>query len=236
MSLGVIYIATGEKYIKEAIESAASLKEHIPKMPITLFSSSDEVNNSLFERVEIIENPKYEWSDKIKYIAKTPYQKTLFLDADTFVCSDFSEIFSLLLKFDIATAHAPTRTVYELENVPESFPEMNTGVILFNDSPHVKMFFDLWLTLYHKSMKKHPEPPHDQPAFREALYKSQLRIATLTPEYNCRFIMPGFVDKKVKILHGRHSNLPEVAKKINSNLKKRIFLLNKENQKLDVWS
>ena len=84
-------------------------------------------------------------------------------------------------------------------------------------------------------MNKETTPPHDQPAFREALYYSKLRVATLTPEYNCRFIMPGYVDKEVKILHGKHTDLPEIAKKINSYKKKRIFMLNQSTKSLYLW-
>ncbi|MGD1805658.1 hypothetical protein ACP6PL_09495 [Dapis sp. BLCC M126] len=67
MSRGVIYIATGEKYINKALISAASLKEKIPDLPITLFSSK-EVNSQVFNKVILINNPQYEWIDKIIYI------------------------------------------------------------------------------------------------------------------------------------------------------------------------
>lgn len=40
MSRGVVYIATGEKYIVEAVYSAASVKAIHPDLPITLFTDS----------------------------------------------------------------------------------------------------------------------------------------------------------------------------------------------------
>lgn len=47
--------------------------------------------------------------------------------------------------------------------------------------------------------------------------------------------MPGFVDGEVKILHGRHRDLPAIAKRINSYKNKRIFMLNKSTESLYVW-
>jgi len=243
MSRGVVYIATGEKYINEALISAVSLKDKMPDLPITLFSS-EEVNSQVFNEVILIKNYQSKCGiigkiNKVAYISQTPYEETLFLDTDTYICSNFLELFSMLKDFDIAVAHAPNRIAYQVANVPESFPEMNTGVILFKHSQSVNIFFHEWLNIYNRDMinkeitlGKHL---HDQPAFREALYHSNLRVATLTPEYNCRFVMPGYVDKEVKILHGRHTDLPAIAKKINSYKKQRIFLLNKLTKSLYLW-
>ena len=84
-------------------------------------------------------------------------------------------------------------------------------------------------------MNKETNPPHDKLAVREALYNSKLRIAALTPEYNCRFIMPGYVEYEVKILHGIHTDLPDIAKIINSYKKPRIFKLDELTKSLYVW-
>jgi hypothetical protein len=65
---------------------------------------------------------------------------------------------------------------------------------------------------------------NDQQAFRAALYKSKLRLATLTPEYNCRFNAPVCINGRVNILHGRHPNLPAVAQEINSQTGRRVFI------------
>lgn len=227
MSVGVIYVATGRKYIDEALQSAASLKEQMPDLPITIYSS-EEINSPYFEKNVLIESPKYGLDDKIPWMYKSPYERTLFIDTDTYICFHFLELFTLLDRFDIAVAHAPRRMikkypVYDSE-VSESFPEPNTGVILFKKSPKVEQFFSEWYNLYYKYREVAVHQPCDQPAFRDALYKSDLRIATLTPEYNCRFEWPTFVSGKVKILHGRHPDLPEVASRINSKKGKRVLL------------
>lgn len=40
-SKGVIYIASGNKFIEEACNSAASLKNYLPEIPITLFADQE---------------------------------------------------------------------------------------------------------------------------------------------------------------------------------------------------
>ena len=72
-------------------------------------------------------------------------------------------------------------------------------------------------------MQKKGKAYEDQPAFQEILHQSNLKEVVLTPEYNCRFIFPVCVSGTVKILHGRHPNLPSIAKEINSDISTRLF-------------
>ena len=62
----------------------------------------------------------------------------------------------------------------------------------------------------------------DQPAFKEALYRSKLNTTVLTTEYNLRTPFPFYACKKVKILHGREPSLSKAALSINKELEKRI--------------
>src|SRR5271166_2514080 len=211
MSTGVIYIATGRKFIDEACKSAANLKSVMPNMPLTIFSDED-VESTHFENVIRISAPRHGFIDKIMNISLSPYDFTLFLDSDTYVCDDISDLFTLLEEFDIAVAHSTYRAVYGVPLVPDNFPEFNSGVVLFKKSPQIMRSFSEWLKLYERDLNKEIQWLHpmgkalfkgdlpDQPTFREALYCSKLRIATLTSEYNCRFNFPGFVHHKVKIL------------------------------------
>lgn len=230
---GVIYIATGAKYIQEACVSATSLKANSPQLSVTIFADTYVQCPNFTNRV-FLDKPSFSFLDKVKNIYYSPYKYTLYLDSDTYICSDISELFMLLDKFDIAVAHAPGRIAsgsnYNIKGIPDSFPEMNAGVILFKKSNKLKKFFNIWLNLYLEDIRLHKEVGdtrhnvHDQPSFRCALYNSSLRIATLPPEYNCRFVFPCYVCRNVKILHGRHPNLLSIAEQINSTVKKRVFI------------
>ena len=237
MSKGIIYIATGEKYIAEAMVSAKSVKQNSPGIEITLFADRD-VSESCFDKKIVIEDPYYSNLDKVICMMKSPYTQTLFLDTDTYVCDDLAELFQLLEKFDLALAHAPIRSFLlknnhpiddEFEKIPSSFPEMNTGVILFKKSPNTDRVLANWLT-FHKQyihcqkQLNNTVGIHDQPSLRRAIYNSESRIAILTPEYNCRLIFPTFIYDKVKIIHCRTANFPRLAQKINQKIGSRIYL------------
>jgi hypothetical protein len=228
---GVIYVAFGQKYVSEALVSAASLKRHMPELPVTLFSDADIACPDVDQVVRAQPDDSLPGcAAKIRHVAASPYEQTLFLDTDTYVCGDLGELFALLDAFHLAAAHAPTRAVYEIETVPDSFPEFNTGVILFRRSPAVEAVLSSWADLFSRHRERldretmrwlHPADRrwhalNDQGAFREALYRSRLRVATLPPEYNCRFSVPGFVDGPVRILHGRGVDLAAIATAINA--------------------
>jgi hypothetical protein len=162
----------------------------------------------------------------------SPYDYTLFLDTDTYVCADCSELFSLLEQFDLAVSHAPGRRsplkyglseAYPCPGVPRSFVELNTGVILFKKNTQIEKFFDDWLRLYTQQIESDLHPPSDQPAFRQVLYTSKLKWMTLTPEYNCRTNFPVFVCEEVKILHDRVSDFTSLVQKINETHRPRVL-------------
>lgn len=237
MSTGVIYIATGKKFIDECCVSAESLRSKIPDMPVTLFCN-EQVRSKHFDNVVIIEHPHFSLMDKVLLMDSSPYEHTLFLDTDTYVCDSFLELFTLLDRFDIALAHSTYRAVYRVHGVPDSFPEFNTGVMLFKKSPQITQLFANWLALYARDVGKEQQwlTPfgevtrmdrnlNDQPTFREAVYNSSVRVASLTAEYNCRFESPGFVHNVVKIIHGRHPNLHMIAKTINADHSRRVHIM-----------
>ncbi len=226
MDRGVIYIATGPAYVAEALASAASVRHHMPDLPITLYTERSVACPHLDEVVRFEADG---YLARIPRLASSPYERTLFLDSDTYVCGELTGAFDLLDEFDIALAHAPLRAIPEVAGVPDAFPEYNAGVILFRRSPEVQACLADWARGFAEFQEqvrrgqvrwRCPEDRriygHDQGALRQALYRSNLRIATLPPEYNCRFSVPGFVDGPVRILHGRGLALPAVAAAINA--------------------
>ena len=181
---GVIYIATGKKFLELAANSARSLKELCPDLPTHIFTDCDASSYGCFDSSTKISDPHYR--SKVDYISKTPFQKTLFLDADTRVCEDISDIFTLLDRYDIAMAHEPSRGAERMKLYPGSitnaFPPLNSGVILFNRTDPVLEFFKNWKQDYHKG-----EFDGDQSTLRGLVWSANLRLAVLPPEYNVRY-------------------------------------------------
>ena len=170
-----------------------------------------------------IENPTSSFADKIAPLAQTPFQETVFLDTDTYLCEPVPELFELLGRCDIAMAHAPMRHTATVD-VPASFPECNSGVIVYNANERTKAMFAAWEAFYAGQLSATGQTD-DQPALRRALWNSEARLAVLPPEYNFRFVLPAFAGRgTVKILHGRHPDMAALAAAINASGSPRVFL------------
>lgn len=229
-SRGVVYIATGRKFVDEALISAHSVRKQMPELPITLFTDIKELAVNPPEPVDqviLITGVTKSCLDKMYPLLDTPYEKTLFLDTDTYVCDRIDDVFDALDRYDVAAAHPPFRVQYEISGIPDCFPEPNTGVIAFRRSAEAFEVIKQWPVEYEKQLASDVKPRHDQHSFRAALYFSTARFLVLPHEYNFRSIGPNFAGKgsKVKIIHGRHACFEKLEKRLNKNLDYRVFLI-----------
>jgi hypothetical protein len=188
---GVLYIATGKKYIEAAIASAKTVRKTCPDLPIAFFGDWQNYGFKFasdpfpFHIVEEIAEPHRR--SKVDYLSRTPFEFTLYLDTDTIVREDIREIFGVLDRFDIGVTHAMRRNAAErlLDwriPVPKAFPQFNSGVILYRSTPGVLAFMEEWSSHFHEAGFA-----QDQMTYRELLWLSNLRITVLPPEYNVRY-------------------------------------------------
>ena len=199
---GVIYVATGEKFVALAAKSAISLKTHCPGLPVHIFTECDTVSYDCFDSATKISDPHFR--SKVDHMYKTPYQKTLFLDADTRICEDITPLFDLLERCDMAMAHEPSRRADRMKqypgSIPHSFAPLNSGVILFKKTDPVISFLKEWGKNYHKSTIR-----GDQTTLRELVWLTDLKVIILPTEYNVRykFCIRALARTKItpKILH-----------------------------------
>lgn len=200
---GVIYVTAGKKFAEAANASAKSLKYFKPTLATHLFSDVMLESGNYFDSFERIENPHLR--SKVDYIPRTPFEYTLFLDADTRIVKDISEIFMLLSRFDFVATHAHNRVSTDKliwrEKIPYAFPQLNSGVLLYRNNEKVVRFLEEWREAYHNnSLSK------DQITLRELLWLNKsLRLYVLPPEYNVRFRKYSYIWRRneacVKILH-----------------------------------
>lgn len=197
MDRGILYVATDDDLVDEAILSAESARSAIEDVSLGIVVEGEK-SVDYFDTVINLKSPSYGFKDKIKGMNKSPFNKTIYLDTDTYIHEDISEIFSLLNRFDIAATHNPNRDLYTNTalGVPECFPEYNTGVIAFNKTLR-DGFFTEWCENYSE------DHLGDQPSFRKVLYNSDIKTATLPREYNYLPRYPAHLVKDVKIFHGR---------------------------------
>jgi|GEM_PF-742127 len=205
---GVLYIAMGDGFFKEAELSAESLKKHNPELETCLITD-EERESEFFDQIKIEEPNK--GSDKIQYIDRSPFDQTLFLDTDTLIVDNITELFTLLEEFDIAMSQNPMRVSNnnftgeknDFKNIPVAFPELNGGIILFQNNEKFRQYSENVREFYRERQEEYGEKVMEQPVFRKELYESDLRLMILPPEYNCRLNYGGVVSEKVKIGHAR---------------------------------
>jgi hypothetical protein len=222
MERGITYICSGEKYMDEAIDSAQDVKMHgINTAVITSHDNKHKAMSGPFDEV-IIKNMLGDIRDKVYNMHHSPWDnQTIFLDTDTRVLGDVRPLFNILERVDIAIARSPSKIVV-LEDVPDTFPEFNTGVIAFNHTDSVQTFISEWKSRYEQQLQNgypnghFPVSPeadnmddatpvgkkNDQPAFRKTLYLTDISYSTLPREYNFRG-MGASVYNQVKIVHHR---------------------------------
>lgn len=167
--------------------SAESVKKHCPNIHITVFSDrtmkSEFIDNSISIEIKHLR-------PKVDYIHLSPYDQTIFLDTDTIIDHDVSEMFDILEKYDLAICHDLARKrkniaeiIPEYKEIPYSFSEVNPGVMVFSKNESVMKFFNLWRVYFHKYRDRWQ---YEQPTFRVALWKSSMNFYILPIEYNLR--------------------------------------------------
>ena len=146
-------------------------------------------NNKVFDEVIIIE-PTHNRA-KVDFLLQSPYKKTLYLDSDTLVVSDISEIFEILERFDIVATHDLSRKrsewadlIAEHKQIPYGFPEINGGILGYNKTVAARDLLRVWIKKFYQL--RHLTRNQDQPALRLSLWESSARICILPPEFNVR--------------------------------------------------
>ncbi len=236
MSQGAIYIVTqDERYLNLLRASAESLKKAMPRLPITVFSQFS-VEGPHFDEVRIVKAAGDGFYDKARLMLQSPYQHTIFVDADIYVVRPFAELFTLLDRFDCAATHEEYLNTdwlnhYPRPDIPSSYPEFNTGILVYRRSPAMDRVFENWSELYREFLDINPgRATNDQPFFRAAAYCGDARIATLGREYNCKFRGQGYLNGPVKLLHGhvkfkmKAEYMRKVAGVMNGSEKPRVYI------------
>ena len=181
---GVVYIVSGAFHAAAASQSARSVRATNPGLAIDIFTDVP-VEPGLFDQVELIAEGHLR--SKIDYLPKSRFDRSLYLDSDTRVVGDIGPLFDVLERFEIALAHGHQRhgtrqNIFWNEPIPEAFPQINGGVILYRGSPRLRAFLESWRDAYHSAGFK-----WDQVTLRELMWKSDLRLYILPPEYNIRY-------------------------------------------------
>jgi hypothetical protein len=200
MSDGILYVACGARYLEAAAKSACSVRAAAGQHLRIAVATDGPPAPGFDDTIHLDETDSFR--AKILGMNASPFERTLALDVDTYAVGDVSEILHVLDKFDLAAAHAPNRVAQPMDDIPDAFPELNTGVVAFRRNDPVRRLMRAWLDEYDRLAATNPQSK-DQPSFRRAVYAAtDVRLAVLPPEFNLRFWMAGFQNQPVRILHG----------------------------------
>ena len=183
---GIVIVATGAaKYIDLAARAAASVRRAAPGLAIDLFTDAPR-DLPVFDRIHLLEDPWFR--SKIDGLLGSRFERTLYMDADMLALADFSDIFDVLDRFDIALVqdwfrNSPLHHTFWRRELPPAFPQFNGGLIAIRRNAATTAFLKDW-----KAAVQATDTGRDQISLRELLWESDLRIATLPEEYNLLLI------------------------------------------------
>jgi hypothetical protein len=192
---GAIYLAFGAPYLAMALNSVASLRVFNPSVPVCILTNvvDQPPETTWWKSV-----PGSHWlffdrtTDKNRDFKThiydySPFHKSVYIDCDTLVLSDVTDLSLFLDYFDVLLkpSERPGKTDRNKKILGSSFPyskltHFNGGVLGFRKAANVKQFFDCWRTRYNQLNFR-----RDQPSLVEALFYSDVRIFPLRRKWNC---------------------------------------------------
>lgn len=191
---GVVYVTYGGKAIKAARESIQSLRRFHSDLSVAVVSDTDPT----IQDTKFIYHPDEDPGARAAKLATyglSPYERTLYLDADTVVVSSLGGGFNLLDRFDLVLATdltmaevgvlggEHTYSQQERETTRQELPtsrltQCACGMVFFRKSPATKKFFKVWQTEWQRWKWR------DQGAFLRAIHKTPVRLLVLPVEWN----------------------------------------------------
>ena len=167
---GMMYMTWGENAIAQAKQSIYSVRRFLPKMPVMVVGDAQageaftKDKSVLFHLCEV---DPFDPDQKkgFKFLAGrikpllagiSPFERTLYVDADTYFQRPPTEGFQLLDRWDVALAETQTRTLAEgiagKEECDATAAEFGSGLLLYHNSGMIfwrknernKALFERW--------------------------------------------------------------------------------------------
>lgn len=228
-----VYVLTSNSedlYYEQCLMSVFSLKAHNPNAQVQIlvdnktaqsFTAENKRNGLVKLGAKIV---SVDFDESIKNIERSRRLKTtisqhitgdfLFIDCDTIICDDLSDIEKIDAKFAaVLDGH-----VSFLEHKHKDYfikrekklgytatkktgKHFNSGVMLYRDCTESKKMFEKWNKLWELGFTRHHDH-HDQPAFNEASFQSDNLLSELGGEWNCQISQGGLQFlQNAKIIH-----------------------------------
>jgi hypothetical protein len=192
-NFGVVYVAFGAPYLAMAIVSLISLRVTNPSIPVCIVTNvvrqppkkswwQPEIGDEWIYLDKLTEENRNAKTNAYKL---SPFDRTLYLDADTMVLTDISIVYLFLDYFDIllCSVYNPgKREKRRILGKKLRYTEdghFNSGVFGFKRCDAAEEFFSLWNERYNKLGYR-----LDQPSLVEAYFLSRARLFPLPNRWN----------------------------------------------------
>ena len=207
---GVLYMVWGEKP-KGVLERAiASLHEHHPDMPVEVVGLPDDTD------------PIRGLLEKARMQALSPFDSTLFLDADTVVLGRLDFGFEKGERFGLACCICECPWARRYGGISGELIEYNTGVMFFTD--HAKPLFEAWerqVATVDSSLRfnmgdgERLMPFNDQAGFAAAVEETGANPFILPLNWNFRPAFQSTFFGPVRIWHD-YQEVPDTLRRMNA--------------------
>ena len=192
MNRGVTYVAYGAEAIKECLASIDSLKRSNPGLPVCVLTDEPRQFRNHAKHVCRYDGGKFGRNAKLNVDSLSPFDCTLYLDADTRVYLPLDYPFQLLeMGFEfVATLSANQGDLWlrhlkwEWVDATEEFigyksAAIQGGVFAFRKTPCVQAFFRHWRGYFEQG-----DGEHEQDAMQKAWHVQPMRAALIGREWN----------------------------------------------------
>jgi hypothetical protein len=188
---GIVYVAYGEKALRSVRNAIAILRRFNKTLPVCVISEEKVPGCDMWIQHEDKDLGARAIKTRVYFL--TPYEQTLYMDADTEVQCDPEPYFRLLKDVDMVMGQDPVRIfknnrwqALDQSEIQATIKETdggemlyyNSGVILFEKNVRVEALMRQWHTEWKRWKKQ------DQPALLRALYRCPVRIATMRNAFN----------------------------------------------------
>jgi hypothetical protein len=188
---GIVYIAYGEKALGRVKNAIAILRRFNTRLPVCVISDEEVPGCDMWIQHEDTDVGARAIKTRVYFL--TPYEQTLYMDADTELVCDPAPLFSLLRRVELVmgvdwfwefadnTWGAVSKEEYQAtmdETGGGRFLYYNTGVMLFKKCVRVEALMRTWHEEWQRWGKQ------DQPAMFRAMYRCPVRMAPMSQKFN----------------------------------------------------
>ncbi|GAA5509150.1 hypothetical protein [Novipirellula caenicola] len=196
-NLGVMYIAIGGRSLWQLRRSLSSLRHHCPSVPVALFTDQPADTCPDVEYRFDVKSP-LGYQVKPRFIPWLPFDRTVYLDADTVVLKPSSIAPSRLLTerfgYEAIYVHGVSRRCDQVGIC--GVPSMNSGVVMLRKCQRVLDALAYWRRIYRGG--------NDEVLLTKALLRHAVPSYILPAEWNCRNRQQVGHYSAIRITHHRH--------------------------------